>query len=128
MKVATCILILMLLAVAACATTTAIVSYTAPTFNALPGANCFASIDTLRDLKEIVLEGRRSGTLPWTVLARRPAVRGVAYTDTLRGIAEQFWDFRTTVYDSTGNKSCPDSLIGVNFIMTPWKTSGLQAQ
>ena len=128
MKVATCIVILMLAAVAACATTTAVVSYTAPVFNAQPGAACFASPDTLRDLKEIVLEGRRTGTVAWGLLVRHSAARGVSYADTLRGIAEQLWDFRAIAFDSTGNGSCPDSVLGVSYIRTPAKTTGLQTQ
>jgi len=125
LKVAILIAFLMLLSVCACATTSVILTGTAPFYNAAPGT-CAASVDTLRDLKEIVIEARPTGTTAWSILKRGPAVRGTPFTFFIPSISEATWDFSATAFDSTGNGGCRDSVIGYSTVRAPGKSSGLQ--
>lgn len=123
--VAVLIAFLMLLSVAACATTSVILTGTAPFYNASPGS-CAASVDTLRDLKEIVIETRPTGTTTWSIVKRGPAVRGAPFTFFIPSISEALWDFAATAFDSTGNGACRDTVIGYSTVRAPGKASGLQ--
>lgn len=112
-------LVLALVSVPACASTSVVLTGTAPSFNSAPG--CAASADTLRDLKEILLEGRRTGTTVWAPLKRQPATPGQNFSLFVSGLIEALWDFRVFAVDSTGNQSCADSTLGMNLVRTPAK-------